>query len=176
MKPPLIALVGNAGTGKSTIASLLTTHHNYHRVRFADPLKRMLKSLGLSQAELDGELKETPNELLLGKTPRFAMQTLGTEWGRNLMGSDFWTTIWRGIVRDALNRGAFIVCDDCRFMNEALVVRGLGGQIWRVVRPGIEITLGHPSETELHRIAFDKRFNNDGKISDLRRTIEKVMQ
>ena len=43
----------------------------------------MLYQLGLGEAHIEGALKEVPCELLGGKTPRYAMQTLGTEWGRD---------------------------------------------------------------------------------------------
>ena len=173
--PPLIAITGLAGSGKSTIARVLTEHYYYQRVRFADPLKRMLSALGLSHAELDGDLKETPSELLLGATPRHAMQTLGTEWGRNLIGQDIWTTTWKGIVRTEVQRGYKVVCDDLRFLNEAVAVRALGGEIWSVRRPGVEMRFSHQSEAEMSRISFDKRFTNDAAIGDLVKLVRKAV-
>ena len=36
-----VALMGRAGAGKDTVASILTEHRGYARVAFADPLKEM---------------------------------------------------------------------------------------------------------------------------------------
>lgn len=56
----VIGLSGLARSGKSTAAAHLVSHHGYVRVRFADPLKAMAKALGLTDAEVDGDLKERP--------------------------------------------------------------------------------------------------------------------
>ena len=86
--PSVIAITGQAGSGKTTIAKHLELEYNYVRVRFAEVLKDMLLALGLTEEEINGDLKEKPCSLLLGKTPRHAMQTLGIEWGRNLIHPD----------------------------------------------------------------------------------------
>lgn len=157
------------------MAELLVHHSGYTRLRFAEPLKRMLQVVGLSLAETDGDLKEKPCALLLGRTPRHAMQTLGTEWGRQCIGQELWTSLWLGLAKQELAQGRSIVVDDLRFLNEAVAVRALGGRIWRIVRPGTEARFSHVSETELSRIAFDLRFLNDGKVSDLHKLISKVI-
>jgi hypothetical protein len=66
----------------------LVNHRGFARVRFAGPLKAMMAALGCTNAEIDGDRKEVPCDLLGGKSPRWAMQTLGTEWGRKLIGDD----------------------------------------------------------------------------------------
>lgn len=137
----LIALTGLAGAGKSTVAKHLVAAHGYRVEKFAGPLKDMLRGLGLTERHIEGDLKEVPCGLLGGKTPRYAMQTLGTEWGRGLISPSLWADAWSS--RAAAGR---VVCDDCRFPNEADAVRRLGGVIIRVVRPGLASTGGHASE------------------------------
>ncbi len=142
----IIALTGPAGCGKSTIAEALDLH-GFQTVKFAGPLKSMLRafyrSCGLDdediQARIEGALKQEPDPLLGGKTPRWAMQTLGTEWGRNLIAQDLWVAAWRGSALSALSFGAEgVVADDCRFPNEAETVRALGGVVVELMRPGVE--------------------------------------
>jgi hypothetical protein len=61
----------------------------YARAAFADPLKDMLVT-GLSvtrERDLDGPHKHDPTNYG-GKSPRELMQTLGTEWGRELIDPD----------------------------------------------------------------------------------------
>lgn len=144
----VIGLTGLAGSGKSTVANHLVDEWGGHRVPFAAPLKRMLRTFledqgaGLAVAcrLTDGDLKEEPSDLLGGATPRRAMQTLGTEWGRGLS-SSLWIDAWRRAVEDRAWKEAvdgetvLIVADDVRFPNEVEAIRSLGGMIIRVERP-----------------------------------------
>lgn len=141
----IIAFTGLAGAGKSTAAAHLVQRHGYERVRFAGPLKSMLAALGCTQEQIDGSEKETPCDLLCGKTPRQAMQWLGTEFGRNLIGDDIWIRAWKAAV-DRLPAGVPVVVDDLRFPNEAEAVRAAGGVIVRIDRPGAGTAWNHVSE------------------------------
>jgi hypothetical protein len=60
-------------------ATMMSTLGRWRQVKFAGPLKSMCMALGLTEAHIEGHLKEVPCELLCGQTPRHAMQTLGTE-------------------------------------------------------------------------------------------------
>jgi len=142
----IIALSGPAGCGKSTAAIYLVVQHGFVRVKFAAPLKAMIAALGFGDAEIEGGLKERPHPLLAGKTPRHAMQTLGTEWGRNCIGPDFWVGLWERTVCDVLDHGGRVVVDDCRFDNEAACVRRLGGRVVRLTGRGGIIPGAHASE------------------------------
>jgi hypothetical protein len=106
----------------------------------------MLRSLGLNNSELYGHLKEKPSPLLGGKTPRHAMQTLGTEWGRNLISADLWTNAWLVPVQEHLANGRCVVVDDVRFKNEMQIIHGLGGELWCVDRKILKPIVTHVSE------------------------------
>lgn len=142
----LIGLCGLAGSGKSTVGRILCHHHNFMRKPFAFPLKRMVAALGVPADDLDGPscIKEMPCAALGGRTIRHTLQTLGTEWGRQHMGEDFWVELWaRGV--EHMPR---IVADDVRFPNEAEAIRKLGGLVVRIDRPGAGSVVGaaHASE------------------------------
>ena len=142
----LVAFTGQAGSGKTTAANFLVDLHRFNRVRFAGPLKNMMRTLGLSEREIDGDLKELPCELLGGKAPRWAMQSIGTEWGRNCIDVNLWIRAWQRQVQDV---GGKIVVDDCRYPNEADIVRTHGGTVIHIIRPGHEGSssgAGHSSE------------------------------
>lgn len=142
----IIGLSGLAGSGKSTAAAHLVHRHGFARVRFAGPLKAMMAALGLTHEQIEGSEKEVPCALLGGRTPRYAMQTIGTEWGRDLIAPDLWIRAWRAAV-DAVPAGQPIVCDDVRFPNEADAIRAAGGFLVRVERPGAGAgAAGHSSE------------------------------
>lgn len=158
MQPKLIVLAGAAGAGKSTIAAELVKH-GYQVIKFAAPLKNMLRALGLSEAEIEGDLKEQPCALLGGRTPRHAMQTLGTEWGRGCIGAEVWVSAWKREVDRVLAAGGRVVVDDCRFQNELAAALVRGGGAVRLVRAGAG-TVPHASEVGLAGLALPEIIND----------------
>lgn len=172
----LIVITGRAGSGKTTIARHLIANHQYICIRFAGILKNMLRILGLSDEEIDGELKEEPCSLLLGRTPRHAMQTLGTEWGRNLIHPNLWTHAWKCEVERCITAGYKVVCDDCRYENEAATARTFyGAQIWKVVRKDLPEPMNHSSEQEIDLITAHTTFKNYGNIGELKTAVDKII-
>lgn len=177
----LIGLTGYAGSGKSTVADILVRDHGFTRMRFAQPLKDMLKALGLTDRELDGDLKLAPCELLGGKTPRHAMVTLGTEWGRTLIDWDMWTRALMLRIDDEMLSVAVhgdepkIVVDDARFLNEIDALKQRGAKIWRVHRPGVVALTDHPSEKEWTTAQYDRLIFNCGSMDRLRGDISQAM-
>ncbi len=151
--PRIVGLCGRKGSGKDTAAAVLTAR-GYENVKFAGGLKTMLRALlsyqGYGVWEIDemieGSLKETTMDTLAGKDPRYAMQTLGSEWGRKLMGEDFW-------VETAISRMKKfdrVVVTDVRFPNEAEAIEKLGGIIVGVTADWIKPQEGeHESEAKI---------------------------
>lgn len=161
MRAVLIGLTGRAGVGKSTAAHYLNAVHGFTRMRFAGPLKDMLRALGLSERELEGDLKEKPCALLGGQTPRFAMQRLGSEWGRDLIHPELWTVILQERARALLAAGHSVCVEDVRFPNEVAAIKALGGRIIRIRNFDINGTPdAHPSETQ--NLPFDVSIYNEG--------------
>ncbi len=171
----IIGLCGAIGSGKTTYANRLIKKHGYWRGRFADPLKNMLKVLGLTNEELDGSLKEVPCDKLGRCTPRHAMQRLGTEWGRDEIYDDIWVDAWKHVVSTRSNK--LIVADDVRFPNEAKAVHDVGGKLIRIVRPpfyGFNPKSNfHSSET--YRLNEDSVIVNDGSVDDLNEKIDHML-
>lgn len=163
----LIGLTGVKRSGKSTAAARLEAC-GFRRTAFADPLKEMLAALGLTQEQLYGGEKEVPLDLLCGHTPRTAMQTLGTEWGRACLGEALWRNAWRARVRAiwAANPTASVVVEDVRFPDEVAEVKALGGVVLRIWRPslcaGVDL---HASEREILGLVVDAVVLNDGDMA-----------
>lgn len=172
---PVIGFVGYAGSGKSEAAKRLIEKHGYVRERMAGPLKEMLRGLGLTDRELDGDLKEKPCELLCGKTPREAMQLLGTEFGRQMIGGDIWVSSWLRRAGVALSDGAAgVVADDVRFPNEVGAIRSASGLIIRVDRDGVDRRYRHASE-DIEKLDVDVIVHNDGTVEDLHGKIDDIL-
>jgi hypothetical protein len=171
--PRVIGITGLAGAGKSSAASLLMIHHGFRLVKFADPLKDMLRSIGLGIDEIEGHKKGLPCRLLGGRSPRYAIQTLGTDWGRSLISDSLWTNIFRARAKVLLLDGSPVVCDDVRFENEVDVIRDLGGEIWNIRRNvagriGATGGLpGHESESGVAARRADRTINNNGTLDEL---------
>jgi hypothetical protein len=170
----IIALTGYAGSGKSTAAKILVERHGFTLVKFAGPLKQMLRCLGLGDREIEGDLKEEPHIVLGYKTPRYAMQTLGTEWGRDLIGVDLWANVAMESTWAVLDQGGRVVIDDCRFLNEAAAVRTEGGIIVEVMRPGVGPQSGHASENQIPDP--DRLLVNGGTVEDLALRVAQLVQ
>lgn len=172
----IIGMSGLAGSGKTTATQILQNHFNLVRHPMAGPLKNMVAALGISRSILDGpaSVKEQPLERFGGKSARYAMQTLGTEWGRNCMGHDFWVNQWAATVP-----AEGCICDDVRFKNEYDKVKEMGGLVIRIVRPGAGVKDGmgamHASE-DLSKVPYDKLITNDGTIAELETNLLATVQ
>lgn len=155
----IIGLTGPIGAGKSTVAKAIMRHPNVigHGVlfSFADPMKAMFNALAdLAEphnpdpASYAREDKDAKPEWLQGRTVRHALQTLGTEWGRDQISPLFWTKL--GMMRAQRSDAKVVVFDDVRFWTEAdMIAHHLGGHIFDISRDGAEYPKGHRSEGEL---------------------------
>lgn len=174
----LTGLTGAAGSGKSTVAGFLHEFEGWSIVKFAAALKNglghMLRTVGMSESDIndaiEGDMKEAPLDALGGHTPRYAMQTLGTEWGRNHMGQDFWVNMVRARIGNA-PAGSKIVIDDVRFENEAALIRELGGKVIMITGRG-GIVGEHVSE---NGVVPDVTIKNDGdKLALMRNVMREI--
>jgi hypothetical protein len=163
----LVGLIGKRGSGKDTAASVLEAH-GFQNVKFAGALKAMLRTLLTYQGVddetvermIDGDLKESPTPYLSGRSPRYAMQTLGTEWGRVLMDPDFWLNSSMGRATSAPS-----VISDVRFPNECAAIRNAGGTLIRLTATGDahfhDAAAGeHESEKLMDELPADEEITN----------------
>jgi hypothetical protein len=164
--PKLIGLCGDAGAGKDKLAEgIVQTEREFEAARGRREIDKFAKTLKILICMLvnepitrweEREWKESPHPLLEGKTPRYAAQTLGTEWGRDLIGENLWVNI-------AMRRASFynrVIFTDVRYPNEADAIRKAGGVVVRVVREGVAPpdNAGHASES--HKDIHDAVVNN----------------
>ena len=169
--PRVIGILGVAGSGKTLVSKHLSEQHGYTRMRFADPIKRMLKALGLTDEQLDGDAKMTGLPQFGGATPRAMMQSLGTEWGRRQVYGDIWINVLRA---EAMRCTTPLVVDDVRFPNEATLIKDMGGVLWRVYRPGLN-TMDHASERAQRAILEDVLINNATSIPALYSSVDHLL-
>lgn len=162
----VVGLIGRLGSGKTTAADYLVEQYGFSRIKFADPLKDMLRAIGLTDDHIEGDLKEEPCDLLMGQTPRHAMQTLGTEWGRNCIDQNLWVRLW--LERAGAKR--MVVADDCRFPNEMETIRKNGGTLIRIVPqfPDFkDAPVTHESERYAMECDVHAEVLNNGSIKEM---------
>ena len=152
-----IGLIGLAGSGKDTAAEVLYSY-GYARYAFADRVKNLAWRF-----DWDGNKDERGRALL---------QNIG------MAGRQYDPAIWIKYVELMIEAGEdsrLIVFTDVRFQNEADYVRGKGGIIVRIVRPGI-ITENHESELKQCEIVADIEIVYHGTIEALHNKIRAIIQ
>lgn len=159
----LITISGSKGSGKTTLGKYIEHNLKFTRIPMAKPLKDMLLAMGLTEDHISGDLKEVPTDMLCGRSPRYAMQTLGTEWGRILVGQELWVNMWLRQV--ALHDD--VVCDDVRYPNEMAIVKECNGITVSIRRTGFEGADAHTSELHAASMKTDITIWNDGSIEDM---------
>lgn len=182
--PLFIGLTGRAGAGKSTVAQHLEAEWAFEPIAFADPILAMTLAL-FNEAGVDGAwaveraLKEQPAPAL-GVSYRRIAQTLGTEWGRDLMGPDFWLRVAAHKVHVARLHQASTVISDVRFPNEAQWVIEQGGLLVRVTRPDLPPlpadTAAHSSERYAERLPAHVELVNGASIDTLRDRVDDLVR
>jgi hypothetical protein len=171
-----IGLSGWARSGKDTIADYLVEHHGFTRVAFADPMREALLALNpqipyygttaslATMVRLSGwdELKKYSPET------RELLQRMGTEVGRELFGKNFWVN---QAIKTAKKYDK-VVFSDCRYFNEARAIKHLGGQVWRISRPGVRAANDHGSEHDLDNYNFDLHIDNKTTVENLQKIVD----
>ena len=113
---------------------------------------------------------------------RQVLQRYGTEAHREVFGYDFWLD--QILPRDELARikaimrhddsnryPAIVTITDTRFDNEAQRILDVGGEVWRIVRPDLELKDKHISEAILPPQLVTRVLNNHRDLAEYREHI-----
>jgi hypothetical protein len=102
------------------------------------------------------------------------MQTLGTEWGRQMIGEDLWLRAMATHLDECASENDRIVISDVRFANEAEFIRSRG-TLWHLIRPGYGLA-GHASESGFPALDCDVRLDNDCDPAQLAERIAALLE
>jgi len=185
-----IALVGQAGSGKDTAASLIEEELNKHHqfglksasFAFADPIKEIIKLMfpkvkrkhlyGPSKFRstiIEGAIDAEGNPL----TIRRALLDIGTKVGRGY-DNNCWVNNMKDRIDDAIKKKCHaVLITDCRFTEESIWLKDNGFLLVNIMRedgPKID----HISETDQKNITgYDFVIDNRGALDDLKRIVKK---
>ena len=199
----LIGLTGHAGTGKDSVASVLCAA-GWRSIAFADALRTEISATwSIDQRLLTNRahkeqpvaalcvgrgnngnwlrwatMRDRPLSLIEPRSARWVLQ----QWGdfRRAADPNYWVRHVSYWVQYQRQHGApHLVVTDVRYGNEAFILRGLGGHIVRVHRPGgtplTADTAQHSSErhADLHA---DADIANDSTLAALGAEVWRVVE
>lgn len=138
----IIGTIGFIGSGKGTVADILVEKKGFTKLAFADAVKDATAAIfGWPRALLEGDTDESRKfreemdpwwSEKTGKyiTPRYMLQLMGTEAGRDVFHPDLWILA----LEKKLAMYQNVVISDVRFPNEIDFIQRMGGFVVRVKR------------------------------------------
>jgi hypothetical protein len=175
----IFGFTGPMGSGKSEAIKTLKEHvenlgpfsAQVELVKFAAPLYDMQEyiynRISLAHARPESFVKD-----------RLLLQWLGTEWGRGTISANLWVDLWAATVKQIQkeNPSAIIVCDDCRFDNEAAAIHEVGGKVIKISTfkssDRIDTSLSsHPSENGISLSNVDFIIENNDSLDNYKKQL-----
>lgn len=170
----LIAFSGGMGCGKSTAIEILQEQNPGKKI----VLIKFAAALYDLQEQIYARVESAYQRPAEFTKDRKLLQWLGTEWGRSL-DENLWVNIWKAEVERTkqlyrtYGDQLIIVCDDCRFDNEAQIVKETEGTIIKITcdRAKERITTAngianHASEAGIDAKFVDLIIENNGTLDE----------
>lgn len=126
----VVALAGNAGVGKNTVADLYFKPLGFADVSFAEDIK--IRAIATGVASYDEVFADRKTAEI-----RTWLQEEGTERGRHVYGEDMWPRSLFARLRrmeEAWGLNKFVITD-ARFVNELRFVQSHGGLVYHIHAP-----------------------------------------
>jgi hypothetical protein len=190
----LIGLIGEAGSGKDTLADYLKQRYPVMLYTLANPIKEITRHMFLfNDEQLYGKLKNVVDERW-GITPRESWQTIGTNimqfqiYGllphliNKVPVREFWIhhfKMWydnflqnkkNEEITGETNKEKHVIVTDVRFQHEADTITQMGGYLIKIIRPSLDKSdelYKHCSETAISTMKANYTVVNDGTLEKL---------
>ena len=166
----IVGLIGYAQSGKDTVANVLIDKYGFERKAFADKIRDIVYDMNPIVATVSNEAlnlqyvvdRDGWDVAKQTSTVRRYLQNVGVA-ARKHLGTNVWVTA----VMQELDPEKRYVISDVRFQNEANMITAMGGELWRVERPGVGPVNDHVSELELANFSADRTLLNSGTLEEL---------
>lgn len=176
----IIGLHGESRAGKDTVAQILQDKHDFEWRSFAANLREILLRidpflcgggeskwcLRYSDALLDYGLDGVKD--LFPEAVEY-MISLGQSV-RDIIGEDSWVT---PVLHDLIDSSMDVVISDVRQLNEAQGILHMGGEIWKITRPG---TVARAMDHYLDDWDFHAEIDNSGNLEDLEAVVSGTLR
>jgi hypothetical protein len=192
-----IGLTGPSGAGKDTVARVLEQRFRIATLSFAKVLKdELLDAFDADESRFfDPALKTVPTDTLtlrncrdrdfcefaweIGHLAAVTPRTLMERWGDYRRAGNLNYFVERaeqtlGLYERMGGLDAVLITD-VRFANEAQMLADVGGELWRVTRPGLVRQSHHRSQHELDNWPVDAEIVNDGSLEQLAKIATDLM-
>lgn len=173
----IIAVCGQKGSGKSTVARMLQIETKFEVRQFAETIKKIVCDLaGCSMEDLeDYDFKENnippaylhPYCTTTFPTYRSLLQGIGDLFREK--NPDIFV---HATLHNAPHK---LIISDCRLLNEARLVKEQGGVVVFVERDMPKGKDSHKSEMQVLDITPDYIIKNDGDLKMLRQKVERLV-
>jgi len=192
-----IGLTGPSGAGKDSVARVLEARFRIATLSFATVLKRELVDAFDCDERLfhDPALKTVKTDALtlrncrdpqfvtyaweIGHLDAVTPRTLMERWGdfKRSMEPDYFVRRAEQTLGLYERMGGLdaVVVTDVRFANEAKMLADVGGDLWRVTRPGLVRQSHHRSQHELDNWPVAAEIVNDGTLELLAKKATDLM-
>ena len=180
----IIAFCGKKRSGKDTCGDYLKFYHGFSKYSFASPLKRFVKdTFMMNDDQVSGDKKEEIDERW-GISGRRLQQLVGTDLMRKTLpeldegfnkfiGDNIWVKRFYYHYM-SLTVPLDYTITDLRFLNEAEMIKSMGGYIVKIIRPELQDNDNHQSEMEMEKITPDYTIINDSSVSMLSFQVSKI--
>lgn len=163
MTGKLIGICGYKGAGKTTVTATAIFDPRrsmralpVYQMGFMKPVTLMLEAMGIPDEIISNKKRwNEPLEMLCGHSTRFAAETLGTEWGRDIIGANVWVRVAINQARAVMKQGISVAIDGVRYPNEFEQMRLEGAAMIALHRPGLEVETHHESERHIAALQKD---------------------
>lgn len=173
----VLLLNGPPRCGKDTIAEFIKNWNRSEVMieKFARPMKIACPLIYSIPRELwdntldTAEKKDTPSELLFGRTPREVQIAMSEEYLKKLHDNEIFGKLALNRMRNvSFGLNQFFIISDCGFLEEAqVIINAIGAanvQLWRISRPGCDFSKDSRNwiYPEVETIEID---NSKGRVS-----------
>lgn len=178
----VLGISGYKGSGKDTFGNIFVEKYNFKRLSFATKLKESAAALFGWDPEIWEDLKNEEGGFMAfdgdgnaigGVGYREFLQRYGLEAHRDIFGEDFWVVQ----ALKNLDPKTNYVVTDCRFDNELIAIRNLGGITIRIERDVANPTdVTHRSEILPDGALIDYFVPNNGTIQELETRADTIIK